>query len=104
MTRSRLYLTVLAAVIIAVAAVAPRAAVNAQPTPFDQQFIDMMVPHHEGAVRMAREELATGENPKLRRLAEEIIAAQRREIDQMRLWRKKWYGSATGRSGQPPGY
>ena len=72
--------------------------------PFDRAFIDMMVPHHEGAVRMAREELATGENPKLRRLAEEIIAAQRREIDQMRQWRKRWYGSATDGSGQAPGY
>ena len=72
--------------------------------PFDRAFIDMMVPHHEGAVRMAREEVATGKNPKLRRLAEEIITAQRREIAQMRQWRKKWYGSATGGAGHSSGY
>ena len=59
---------------------------------FDRAFIDMMIPHHEGAIRMAREELADGENPTLRGLAEDIIAAQRREIEQMRKWRAAWYG------------
>ena len=62
--------------------------------PFDRAFIDMMIPHHEGAVTMAKEELAKGENPTLRGLAEDIIAAQEREIAQMRQWREEWYGSA----------
>ena len=66
--------------------------------PFDRAFIDMMIPHHEGAITMAKEELAKGENPTLRGLAEDIVAAQEREIAQMREWRKAWYGSA-GRSG-----
>lgn len=64
--------------------------------PFDRAFIDMMIPHHEGAIRMAREELAKGENPTLRSLAEDIVAAQEREIAQMREWREAWYGSAGG--------
>jgi uncharacterized protein (DUF305 family) len=61
---------------------------------FDRAFIDMMTPHHEGAIRMARVELRRGENPQLRRMAREIIAAQTQEIDQMRKWRRAWVGSA----------
>lgn len=43
--------------------------------PFDRAFIDMMIPHHQGAVRMAQAELAKGNNPKLRALAQRIINA-----------------------------
>ena len=59
---------------------------------FDRAFIDMMIPHHEGAIRMAREELADGESPAIRDLAEDIVSAQEREIEQMRKWRAAWYG------------
>jgi len=52
--------------------------------PFDRKFIEMMLPHHEGAVTMAKVELAKGEDPELKRLGEEIIAAQEREIAAMR--------------------
>jgi uncharacterized protein (DUF305 family) len=62
--------------------------------PFDREFIDMMIPHHQGAIRMARSELATGRDPRLRKIARGIIAAQSREIAQMRSWRKQWYGSS----------
>lgn len=68
--------------------------------PFDRAFIDMMVPHHESAVTMAEEELSKGENATLRKLAEDIIGAQKREIDQMRSWRQKWYGSAGASSSK----
>ena len=64
--------------------------------PFDRAFIDMMIPHHAGAVTMAKEELDKGENPTLRGLADDIVAAQAREIAQMREWRESWYGSASG--------
>lgn len=61
--------------------------------PFDQQFIDMMVPHHQGAVEMARIALQRARRPELRQLAEAIIRAQSAEIDQMRAWRQAWFGS-----------
>ena len=60
--------------------------------PFDREFIDMMIPHHEGAVTMAREQLEKGRNPTLRGLAEEIIASQAREVARMKTWRERWYG------------
>ncbi len=63
--------------------------------PFDKAFIDMMVPHHEGAVRMATMLLKNGELPELQTMARAIIKAQETEIQQMRSWRKAWYGSAT---------
>jgi uncharacterized protein (DUF305 family) len=61
--------------------------------PFDRAFIDMMVPHHLGAIRMSRVELRRGDSEELRALARDIIDAQTREIRRMRGWRKAWYGS-----------
>ena len=61
--------------------------------PFDRAFIDDMVPHHQGAVTMAKAELAKGTNPIARALAQRIIGAQQKEIGQMNSWRQKWYGA-----------
>ena len=46
----------------------------------DHDFAAMMVPHHQGAVDMAKAELLYGKNPVLRRLAQEIIVTQGQEI------------------------
>ncbi len=52
--------------------------------PFDPAFLKMMLPHHSGAVKMARLEIEKGEDPELKKLAEAIISAQEREIKEMR--------------------
>jgi uncharacterized protein (DUF305 family) len=57
---------------------------------FDIAFIDMMIPHHEGAVVMAEKLLEEGENPQLQTMAKAIIASQTAEIEQMRKWRAQW--------------
>jgi hypothetical protein len=51
----------------------------------DRDFVAMMVPHHQGAIDMAKAELKYGHNEQLRRLAQEIIVTQQQEIPAMRL-------------------
>ena len=52
----------------------------------DADFVRLMLPHHQAAVDMARVELLYGKDPQMRRLAQEIIADQHREIELMQLW------------------
>ena len=51
----------------------------------DVDFVAMMVPHHEGAIDMAELELRYGRNPRLERIAQEIVVTQQQEIAAMRL-------------------
>ena len=52
----------------------------------DADFVNLMLPHHQAAVDMARTELLYGRDPQMRRLAQEIIADQKSEIQLMQLW------------------
>lgn len=62
--------------------------------PFDQAFIDAMVPHHREAIEMARTAQDRGLTQlDLEQIANDIISSQQREIDQMLDWREQWYGS-----------
>jgi uncharacterized protein (DUF305 family) len=76
---------------------APAAAPAPTPQPpvagFDQQFIDMMVPHHAGAVEMARIAQTRAQHAEIQVLANNILQSQSAEIDQMRGWRKAWFGT-----------
>jgi uncharacterized protein (DUF305 family) len=51
----------------------------------DRDFVAMMVPHHQGAIDMARVLLRDGKNEQLKRLAQEIIVTQQQEIAAMKL-------------------
>jgi Domain of unknown function (DUF305) len=51
----------------------------------DADFVAMMVPHHQGAIEMARAVLRYGRNAQIKRLAQEIIVTQQQEIAVMRL-------------------
>ena len=67
--------------------------------PFDRAFIDMMIPHHQGAIEMSQIELSEGSDEESMALAEEIIAAQSSEIEQMSSWREQWYGVPSPEGG-----
>lgn len=57
---------------------------------FDIHFIDMMIPHHEGAIAMAKEAQQKAEHDEIKKLADVIIREQQAEIDKMREWKNKW--------------
>ena len=57
---------------------------------FDVHFLDMMTPHHAGAVTMAMEALARAEHPEIKTLANQVIKEQEAEIKEMADWKSKW--------------
>ena len=59
----------------------------------DHDFAAMMIPHHQGAIEMAKAELLFGKDPAVRRLAQEILVDQQSEIDAMNLWLAKQGGT-----------
>ncbi len=65
----------------------------------DQHFIVQMIPHHEGAIAMAKVALERSKRPEIISLANGIIEAQQREIDDMTKWYKAWFGSVPPEGG-----
>ncbi len=58
---------------------------------FDKRFLDAMIPHHQGAVTMAKDALQKSQRPELQKYVKSIITSQQEEIDTMTQWRNQWY-------------
>jgi len=59
---------------------------------YEDRFIDLMIPHHEAAIAMAKDAMIKTNRAELKQMAQEIIMAQEKEITQMKEWRRQWYG------------
>lgn len=57
---------------------------------FDKVFIEEMIVHHQGAIDMAKSAKENAGHNEIKSMAEDIISAQTKEIDQMRQWQKDW--------------
>ena len=55
----------------------------------DVDFVNLMMPHHQAAIDMAKTELLYGKDPQMRRLAQEIVTDQQSEMEAMKLWLKQ---------------
>jgi uncharacterized protein (DUF305 family) len=64
----------------------------------DEDFIRLMIPHHQAAIDMAKAELMHGQDPQMRRLAQEMITDQESEIELM----QRWLGQHDGQKSKPP--
>lgn len=61
-----------------------------QAADFDVAFVEHMIPHHQMAVMMASMLKEGTQRPEMKKLADDIVTAQTKEIDQMREWLKSW--------------
>jgi uncharacterized protein (DUF305 family) len=86
---------VLALLVLVTAACSPQELpqTSTEGNAFDRQFIEMMVPHHESALEMAKIAQERGEHPEIKQMADDIINVQAAEIDQMLNWLEAWYGT-----------
>lgn len=69
---------------------------------FEVAFMQMMIRHHEQAIREAEQCLRRASHPELRTLCQNIIATQGAEIEQMQAWLCEWYDICRG-GGRPRG-
>jgi uncharacterized protein (DUF305 family) len=80
------------------------ASASAETASFDQQFLDTMMVHHQGAIDMAELVATRSSHKGLLRLAHAILADQRSEIDRMTRWKQAWYpGKASAVNMALPG-
>lgn len=57
---------------------------------FDKLFISEMIDHHQGAIDMATLAKQSAKHDEIKKLADDIVAAQTKEIEQMKAWQKQW--------------
>lgn len=61
---------------------------------YEKRFIDLMIPHHEGAILMAEDALKKATRPEIKEMARKMIEDQQREITKLKKLRDEWF---TGR-------
>lgn len=61
-------------------------------TNIDRHFIEQMIPHHDGAVAMAKLALEKSKRTEIKTLATAIIESQTKEIEDMGVWYRDWFG------------
>ena len=65
---------------------------------FDEAFINEMIDHHQGAIDMANLAKQNAKHDEIKNLADDIISAQTKEINEMQSWQKQW-GYSSSSSG-----
>ncbi len=65
---------------------------------FDQAFISSMIEHHQGAINMANLAKENAKHDEIKKLADDILSAQSKEIDMMQTWQTDWGYKSTPRS------
>lgn len=60
---------------------------------FDKAFITTMITHHQGAIEMAEEAKTSAKREEIKKLADDILNAQSKEIEGMKSWYKSWFGT-----------
>lgn len=58
---------------------------------FDKAFMQEMTIHHQGAITMAEAALKNAKHEEIKQMAQDIITAQTKEINQMKQWQAQWY-------------
>jgi uncharacterized protein (DUF305 family) len=72
---------------------------------FDKAFVEMMIAHHQGAIDMAVLAKDNAKHDEIKKLSEDIIAAQTKEIEQMKQWQQAWgYSSDEMMNGMHQGH
>lgn len=66
----------------------------------DAHFIEQMIPHHEDAITMAKLAQTNAQKPEVKQLADDIISSQGKEIEQMKIWYKDWFGKVVPSSNR----
>jgi uncharacterized protein (DUF305 family) len=65
---------------------------------FDMMFLDMMIPHHQGAIDMSRDALKKASHQEIKTFARQIISKQQKDKAQMTRWKSAWAGAGQGKA------
>lgn len=68
----------------------------------EKTFVEQMIPHHESAIAMASQVEAQSKNPEIKKLALDIVAAQQKEINDMRQWYRQWWQTEVPKRAADP--